>query len=156
MQDIFLGLGQHAPQQVSLRAVLIGLGVVWAAMLIVLLVGWQPGTYLALELVWALPPILLQIWFGLDILVRHRRLVLLTIVPATLYLSAADHLAISLGVWTINPEQSLGLFLGTHLPIEEFVFFLLTTVLVTFGLVLALASESWERIRGQTLVGSRD
>ncbi len=124
----------------------IGLGI-WTASLLPLLTGWAPGTYLALELGWALPPILLQLIFGGDILWRNRRLVAAAILPVTLYLSAADALAIGFGTWTINPARSLGLLLGGVLPVEEFVFFLLTNTLVVFGLVLVLAPES--RIRFQ-------
>ncbi|MCE7988918.1 MAG: lycopene cyclase domain-containing protein [Caldilinea sp. CFX5] len=132
---------------VPLRVVSLLLVGVWIGALVILLAGWQPGTYLGLELVWALPPILMQLGFGLDILMCHRRLILLTIIPATLYLSLADSFALASGIWMIHPAQSLGIGLGPHLPIEEFVFFLLTTTLVTFGLVLGMATESWDRIR---------
>jgi lycopene cyclase domain-containing protein len=110
-----------------------------------LIAGWQPGNYLALELVWALPPIALQLAFGADILWRYRRLVLLVIISLTLYLSATDALAITLGTWTINPEKSLDLLIAGLLPIEEFLFFLLTTTLITFGIVLVMAQESHAR-----------
>ncbi len=133
-------------------AALMVTALVWLLAVAVLLARWRPGVYLGLELAWALPPIMLQLWFGADILWRHRRLVLLTIIPATLYLSLADSLAIALEIWTIDPEQSLGILLGARLPIEEFIFFLLTTTLVTFGMVLALATESWERLRSRALV----
>ncbi|MEZ4642189.1 MAG: hypothetical protein R3E31_05515 [Chloroflexota bacterium] len=46
----------------------------------ILLIGWQPGNYLALELGWALPYIMLQLFFGADILWRQRRLVFLGLV----------------------------------------------------------------------------
>jgi hypothetical protein len=39
----------------------------------------------------------------------------------------------------------LNIFLRGVLPIEEFIFFWLTT-LVVFGMVLVLACESWERV----------
>ncbi|RMD49365.1 MAG: lycopene cyclase domain-containing protein [Candidatus Thermofonsia bacterium] len=120
--------------------------IVWAATAVILLTGWQPGTYLALELVWALPPIALQLAFGADILRQNGRLVLLTIIPLTLYLSAADALAINWGTWTINPAQSLNLFLGGILPVEEFIFFLLTNTLITFGVILVLAQVSHQRL----------
>lgn len=120
---------------------------VWIAAVILFLSRWQPGTYLALELGWALPPIILQLVFGADILWRYRRLVFLSIVPLTLYLSSADALAINFGTWTINPAQSLNLLIGGILPIEEFLFFLLTNVLITSGLVLLWAEESHERLR---------
>ena len=120
-------------------------GVVWLGTAVILITGWQPGTYLALELVWALPPIMLQLGFGADILWRYRRLVFLTIVPLTLYLSSADALAINWGTWTIDPAQSLNIYLGGILPVEEFIFFLLTNTLVTFGVVLILAQASHQR-----------
>lgn len=119
---------------------------IWIASVAILVAGWRPGTYLALELVWALPPIMLQLAFGADILWHYRWSVLATILSTTLYLSFADSLAISSGTWTIDPAQSLNVFLGRHLPIEEFIFFLLTNTLVTFGIVLILANESGDRI----------
>ena len=69
-----------------------------------------------------------------------------TIVTATAYLAGTDALAINAGTWTIDPAQSTGIMLGGVLPIEEFVFFLLITVLVTWGLTLGIAVESWARI----------
>lgn len=118
----------------------------WLASAFLLFSGWKSGNYLALELVWALPPIILQLAVGADILWHYRRLVALVIIPATLYLSAMDVLAISSGVWTISPEHTLGVLLPGGLPLEEAVFFLLTNTLLTFGLVLALARETAERL----------
>ncbi len=126
---------------------------IWLASVVALISGWQPGTYLALELAWALPPVMLQLYFGADILLRNWRLVLLTIVPVTVYLSAADSLAIAAGTWTIDPAQSLDMLLGGVLPIEELVFFMLTTVLVTFGLTLGIAAQSWKQLRTLRLAG---
>jgi lycopene cyclase domain-containing protein len=117
----------------------------WLGSITVLLSGWRPGTYLALELAWALLPILGQLAFGADILWRYRRLILLALMPPTLYLCAADALAIGSGTWTIDPGQSVGVYLGSVLPLEEFVFFLLTNTLVVFGMVLVLARESQVR-----------
>jgi lycopene cyclase domain-containing protein len=120
-------------------------GSVWLASLIALLSGWKPATYLALELVWALPAIIGQLAFGADVLWHWRRLIALVLVPATLFLSAADALAISQGIWAVAPEQSLNLLLGSVLPFEEFMFFLLTTTLLVFGVVLVLSQESKRR-----------
>lgn len=128
------------------RWVVGGMVVVWLAMLIILVGGWKPGTYLALELGWALPPIMLQLSFGADILWSYRRPVFWTIVPMTLYLSGVDALAIQWGTWTIDPAQSLNYLLGGILPVEEFLFFLLTNTLLTFGITLLLAEESHVRI----------
>lgn len=108
--------------------------------------GWAPGTYLALILAWALPPIMLQLAFAADILWQHRRLLLVTLVSVTLYLSAADALAIASGTWTINPALSLQIYLGGILPLEEFLFFLITNILLGFGMVLVLARQSQARL----------
>ena len=121
---------------------------IWLANALILALGWQPGTYLALQLTWALIPIMIQLGFGADILWRYRSLVAVGLLPAIFYLAAADAVAIHAGTWTIDPAQSLGWLLGGVLPIEEFLFFVVTNVLVVFGMVLVLAEESHERIKG--------
>lgn len=122
------------------------LGLIWLATVGLLVNGWSPGTYLALILVWALPPIMLQTAFGADILWRHRKLVAATLLPPLIYLSIADALAINAGTWTISPTQSLNIYLAGQLPIEEFIFFLITNTLVVFGVILVLARESQLRV----------
>ncbi|MFL7790632.1 MAG: lycopene cyclase domain-containing protein [Anaerolineae bacterium] len=121
------------------------MGLIWLASAVGLLSGWKPGVYLTIQLAWALPPIIFQLAFGADILWRYRGLVLLTLVPATLYLGAVDAVAISAGTWTIDPAQSLEIYLGGVLPLEEFTFFLVTNTLVAFGMTLVLARESQAR-----------
>lgn len=135
-----------APRRPALRWGGVAAGsALWLVSLLVLLLGWEPGTYLALTLVWSLPPILLQLGFGADILWHHRRLVLWGVLPAIVYLSAADALAIVSGTWTINPARSVGIYLGS-LPLEELVFFIVTNVLIGVGLSLALARESRQHL----------
>lgn len=148
------------PSNLSLRFIsTLVIAFIWLASIVILALGWKPGTYLGLELVWALPPILLQLAVGADILWRYRRSVLPVLFGVTLYLSAADFLAIGAGVWTIDPAQSLNVFIGGVLPVEEPVFFLLTNTLLVFGLTLALAPETWARwaqfkaaLRGRVLI----
>lgn len=118
----------------------------WLSSVIILIANWQPGTYLVLILIWALPPIMLQTAFGSDILWRYRNLILPGFIIPTLYLSLADTLAIRSGTWTINPAQSTGLLLPGGLPVEEFIFFLVTNLLIVFGVTLALALDSQKRI----------
>lgn len=143
----YMNISASRPLQTSLRVWSLAiLGVLWVIMTVLLISGVNSTTYLALELVWALPPIMLQVGFGADILWRYRRLVFLSIAPLTLYLSFADALAINFGTWTIDPEQSLNIFIGGVLPIEEFVFFLLTNVLVVFGIALISAEVSHQRL----------
>lgn len=124
---------------------LVPLALIWLASMALLISRYSPGTYLSLELAWALPPIMLQMAFGGDILRRYGRLVLLSILSLTLYLSLADFLAIGSGTWEINPAQSLHWLLAGVLPVEEVVFFLITNTLNTFGMVLILAEESHQR-----------
>lgn len=123
------------------------LGVIWLLSVAILAVEWRPGTYLALILAWALPAIMLQTGFGGDILWHYRKLVIWGILPVFLYLSATDSLAIAAGTWTIDPAQSTGIFIGA-LPLEEAVFFLVTVVLINFGMTLSLACISQKRLIG--------
>jgi len=114
------------------------LGAVWILSIMVFISGCQPGTYLSLIVAWALPPITLQLAYGADILWHYRKIIALTIIPIFLYISTADAIAISSGIWTINSARSLGFLIGP-LPIEEAVFFLSTTMIIVFGLALFLA-----------------
>jgi lycopene cyclase domain-containing protein len=121
---------------------------IWVASLATLILGEPATTYLSLELAWALPVIIMQLAFGGDILWQQRRKVIFVILLLTVYLSAADALAIQSGVWTINPTKSLGILLGGVLPVEEFVFFLLTNIMVAFGFVLIWTPQSLVRLKG--------
>lgn len=97
-------------------------------------------TYLGMELIWAVPVIALQWIIGHRTLRAHFRLVLLAVLLPTTYLSTADALAIRVGIWALNPELTLGIWIG-GLPLEEAVFFLLTNAMVVQGLLLALNFE---------------
>ncbi len=144
----YLPADQTPPQHpVRLRfGMTLAIGAVWATSVWNLLRGPQSRTYLSLTLVWALLPIMFQVAFGGDILWQHRRLIALGILPATLYLGAADSLAIDSGTWTINPEKTVNLLIGGKLPLEEGLFFLLTNTLVSLGITLVLSPESQKRV----------
>ena len=118
---------------------------VWIASALVFFSGWQPGTYLSIMLFWALPPILLQLLFGADILWHYRRVLVSVILPLGIYLSLADSLAITASTWQIDPAQSLGIFIG-RLPLEEGLFFFLNVILLSFGMALLYAPESRLRL----------
>lgn len=128
------------------RAPIVLLSLAWLAAVAILAAGYSPGTYLALIVGWAAPPIMLQLIFGGDILYYYRRLIVWVILPLTLYISLADSFAIAQGIWVIAPQQSLNFYLGGVLPIEEFVFFLATNTLIGLGSVLFLARQSHERM----------
>jgi lycopene cyclase domain-containing protein len=148
---LFLIRSLHLPAEVEPAPkvrlyALTGSLLIWLLSTLLLVSGWAPTRYLTLELSWALIPISIQLAFGADLLLRRWRLVLLAILPMTVYLSLADALAIDLGIWTIDPAQSLQIYLGGILPIEEALFFLLTNMLITFGMTLVLSTESRTRL----------
>ncbi len=120
-------------------------GFIWIFSVVGLALDWQEGTYLCIILAWALPPIMLQFGFGLDILWRFRAAVIASLVSAVTYLVIADSVAIASGTWTIDPGQSLEVFLWGVLPLEEFIFFFVTNALIVFGMTLVLASASHVR-----------
>ena len=106
------------------------------------LLGHPPGTYAALILLWALPPLCLQWIFAPGVLAANARFVAIAVATAGGYLSAADAYALADGIWSITETTSLGWKLG-NVPAEEILFFTITSLLVVQGLVL------WEWVRGR-------
>lgn len=103
------------------------------------------GTYFGLIAVWAGPVLALQWGFGGDIIIRRVRLVLPAVLIPTFYLWITDRIALGAGIWWINPDLSSG-FNPYGLPIEEAIFFLLTNLLIGFGLTLACDPASRVRL----------
>lgn len=97
-------------------------------------------TYLGLILSWAVPILLLQWVIGGEYLIKNNKIFLSTALIPTVYLWAADALAIYLGIWDISKSQTIGLNLGV-LPIEEMTFFLVTNLMVGQGLILFIVME---------------
>ncbi len=129
-----------------------------AAGLVLLLVGGH-ARYLGLLLVWAAPPLAVQRAIAGDLLRERRVDRAVVAVPVVLWLCVADRLALADGIWAIAPATSTGvLVLG--LPLEEALFFLLTVVLVTDGLLLATDRRALSRaakllrLRGPGLAGA--
>lgn len=119
---------------------------IWLVSVGLLLAGGDRWRYLAITVAWAFLPIMLQVGFGADFLLAGWKTVGLAIALPTLYLCAVDWMAIGFGTWTISPDYTTGLLLAGQLPVEEAVFFLLTNVLVVFGLHLGLHPQSMERL----------
>jgi lycopene cyclase domain-containing protein len=121
----------------------LGAGLVAAAG--IALLATDSGLYLGSLLVWSSPILALQWAFGWPFLWTHRRTVLFGTVVPTLYLWIIDRIAIYTGLWTLSPQYTTGLsvpLLG--LPIEEAVFFFLTSLFVVQGLVLYIwLLERW-------------
>lgn len=98
-----------------------------------------PAAYITHLLVWALPVLAIQlgviVWRYREQTLEVLRAVLPPALVVTVWLVAGDHLAISAGVWHFGEGKHLGIYLGA-VPIEEALFFLLTNLLVVFGLAL--------------------
>ncbi len=98
-----------------------------------------PTAYLVHLLAWALPVLSLQLGVVAWRYRGHTPDVLRAVLPpalvVTAWLVAGDHLAIRAGVWHFGEGKHLGIHLGA-VPIEEALFFLLTNLLVVFGLAL--------------------
>jgi len=92
--------------------------------------------YLGLLRLWAAPPLALQQLVAGDVLAARRSARLRTALPVAMWLCCADRAAIAQGIWTIAPTSSTGLAVF-GLPLEEALFFGLTCLLVTDGLLLA-------------------
>nr|WP_246351653.1 lycopene cyclase domain-containing protein [Deinobacterium chartae] len=109
------------------------------------LLQFTSGVYLGLILVWACPVLFLQWWFGGDLLAGKvwTARVLGTLL-LTSYLGLCDALAINLQIWSISERYTTGVLLGS-LPLEEGVFFLVTSVLLMDGLALFLHPEAESR-----------
>ena len=101
--------------------------------------SWLPDHlyYLVHLVLWMGPIVLLQWAIAPKILWNHRRAVVL--VPAILgtYLIATDVVAVAFGVWFFDKNLILG-FNPLGVPIEEWLFFYLTALLVTQSFIMFL------------------
>lgn len=118
----------------------------WLLCTALFLFGSQSWIYLSIILFWALPPMILQLIFGADILWHHRKLVFWGFFIPGLYLSLIDIVALRETTWTISPHQTTGIRFFGILPIEEVLFFFVTNILLTFGMTLLLANASQARL----------
>ena len=92
-------------------------------------------TYLIYELTWALPVIAIQWAAAWRELWRWRRLLAASVVLATLYLGACDAFALGHGIWQVDRTRVVGIYAGS-LPLEEFVFYLVTSIMAAQGFVM--------------------
>ena len=86
---------------------------------------------------WTGPLIALQWFVGWKVFRRNLRAVFLPAVVGTVFFSAMDQVAVRSGIWFFDENQILGLKIGL-LPVEEVMFFFLTSLLVTQSLLLLL------------------
>ncbi len=96
--------------------------------------------YLGLILAWAMPVLILQWLAGGRYLLSNRKIFLLSTFLPSIYLWIADGLAISWGIWSISETYTIGLKVRS-LPFEEAVFFLVTNLMVSQGVILFVVME---------------
>ncbi len=117
------------PVRILLSA-LFGLGVFF------LFLG-EKHLYAGLLLSWATPIILgLTIWKS-SVLYENAGTLLFSLTVSTIYFCLIDLLALNQGIWTIVEQYSLPLLLF-GLPIEEALFYFLTSLLSCYGFLLFL------------------
>ena len=91
--------------------------------------------YLGAILAWAGPVLAVQWGFGWPVLWQTRHTVGVGVAVPTLYLCIADRIALWSGTWKLSDQHTIGAMVF-GLPIEEGLFFLVTTLFVVQGLVL--------------------
>lgn len=99
--------------------------------------------YLFHLLAWSLPFLGLQWIIGYRIFLRNWRAILYPTLIGGTYYTIVDMFAVRSGIWFFDPNQILGIHLGP-LPLEEVLFFYITSWLVCQSLVLFLP----EKLRG--------
>ncbi len=139
------GTGKHFPNKklVSLSTCL--LAAIWLLFTYLFFFGAAKWTYLSIIFFWALPPIIIQLLFGADILWHYRKLIFWAIAIPGTYFSLIDIIALKETTWSISTSQTTGILFSGILPLEEVVFFFITNVMITFGMTLLLANVSQER-----------
>ncbi len=97
--------------------------------------------YLAVLVFCLLGTLPLEVWLGVRVYRRPRRLVL-TLLPVLAVFMTWDLYAVSAGHWEFDPAQTLGLVLPGGVPVEELMFFLVVPICAV------LAFEAVRRVKG--------
>ena len=103
-------------------------------------------TYIALILAWSLPVIALQWGLFWRSLVISLRPLVVTVVMATVYLGLAGVAALRDGIWEINPAKTISLR-GGGFVFEEWLFFLVTNIMIAQTVIIALDGDVRDRVR---------
>lgn len=112
------------------------LTLLWFFCLLCYISGIETMLYMNLLLLWGLPPIIFQVIVGWKIMRNNAKAIILIILASAIYLSLTDFIAIFDGVWTINSKFTVGIVFGV-IPLEEILFFFITSSLITLGFILA-------------------
>jgi len=98
-------------------------------------------SYLAVLAFCLLGTLPLELWLGVRVYRRPRRL-LMTLLPVVAVFYLWDVYAIAAGHWSFDPAQTVGLVLPGGVPVEELLFF------VVVPTCAVLAFEAVRRVKG--------
>ncbi|KAJ6103338.1 Bifunctional lycopene cyclase/phytoene synthase [Penicillium sp. IBT 16267x] len=96
---------------------------------IMCMLGESHLQYIGLILVWALPASLREFSSALP-----KKPIMISIFLPTLYLWIVDSFSLHRGTWVIERATKLDIHLGATLDLEEALFFLITNVMIVFGM----------------------
>jgi lycopene cyclase domain-containing protein len=102
--------------------------------------------YLAVLALCFLGTLPLELWLGVRVYRRPRRL-LLTLLPVLAVFLGWDLYAVAAGHWAFDPAQTVGLVLPGGVPVEEVLFFLVVPTCAV------LAFEAVRRVKGRPADG---
>ncbi|HSA48551.1 MAG TPA: lycopene cyclase domain-containing protein [Yinghuangia sp.] len=115
--------------------------------------GPDSAFYLAALAAWCGVPAAVQRAVGADVLRAERGVRALAVLPPVAYLCAADWWALTDGIWMISPDLTAGLR-PMGLPVEEVVFFLVTSLLLVDGLLLTIHPAVRTRVLRSEMVSA--
>lgn len=102
--------------------------------------------YLFLELGWFLPVIIVQWLIAPHILRSKWKVIPMAALPMAIYLSIKDRVALKAGTWSISEEHSTGMRIG-EVPIEEIIFFIITSWVSAQGIILLTDKRSLNELK---------
>ncbi|MBL0332372.1 MAG: lycopene cyclase domain-containing protein [Chlorobiota bacterium] len=91
-------------------------------------------------LVWMLPVIIGQWFIAKKIFLKNIKAIILPTIIIGTYYSIVDTVAVFDGIWFFDSNQILGLHIGV-LPLEEILFFYITSLLVSQTFIMLLPSN---------------
>ncbi len=106
---------------------------------------YDSAYYLSLIMAWCFPVVFIQIYFGLELLLRRFLMVYGTVFLVSCYLWFCDWYAISKNIWMISPDLTTG-FNVMGLPVEEMIFFFMTNIMVCQGVSLFLDPDLKDKL----------
>jgi len=102
-------------------------------------------SYLFYLLAWVLPFLAIQWLMRWQVLRVHWKAVVFPTLIAGTYFSLCDSIAITSGLWFFDEKALLGIKIGV-VPLEEALFFYLTSLLVAQGVTLLMAAQNEESL----------